>query len=110
MTDGALVARIDRCIAELEAIRAELLTGSVCRDVATNETFRAPAEGNGADETEADDFAPQHLLEVGQAVELFNRPPDSIRWMCRQRDCGRKIAGRWMASAPRLARYLNGGG
>ena len=65
------------------------------------------AEANGADE--ADDLAAEHMIEVSTAVHRFNRPPDSIRWMCRERDCGRKIGGRWMVSAPRLARYLNGG-
>jgi hypothetical protein len=55
---------------------------------------------------DVDDFAPEHLIEISTAVERFNRPADSLRWMCRKQACGVKVAGRWMASAPRLRAYL----
>jgi hypothetical protein len=54
-----------RAIRELEAIRAAVAA------------LPAPVE--------VDDFAPECLLEISTAVERFNRPVDSIRWMCRSR-------------------------
>jgi hypothetical protein len=50
------------------------------------------------------DFASEHLIEISTAVEHFNRPADSIRWMCRKQACGVKVGGRWMASSPRPLR------
>lgn len=70
----------------------------------------ADEKGLSIVETPADDdLAPEHLIEISTAVERFNRPADSLRWMCRKQGCGVKIAGRWMASARRLQLYLNGG-
>lgn len=64
-------------------------------------------EGNGLVDT-GDDFAPEQMIEITTAVERFNRPADSLRYLCRKENCGRKIGGRWLASVPRLRRRLNG--
>jgi hypothetical protein len=87
------LATIDRIMGELAALRAELAEQA--------------ADGKNCDE---DDFAVHNLLEISTACERFNRPPDSLRWMCRKHGCGKKVGGRWLASGPRLARWLNGGG
>jgi len=94
MAGPDLLERIDRAIAELQAIRDELVA-----------SMPAPADESGI---YFDDLAPEHLIEISTAVERFNRPADSLRWICRNQGCGVKVAGRWMASEPRLARYLNG--
>jgi hypothetical protein len=90
-----LLERIDRIMAELAELRAEL-AGAEAAEV---ENFHF-----------ADDLATGNLIEVSTAVARFNRPPDSIRWMCRTQGCGKKVGGRWLVSPLRLARYLNGGG
>lgn len=61
--------------------------------------------GNGAD-TDSD-FAPDALIEISTASERWNRPRDTLRLWCRQGD-GKKVGGRWLVSAPRLRRRLNG--
>jgi hypothetical protein len=99
---GDLLARIDRAIAELVELRGELAGFDALN----------PSAAKGMDTVHTladDDLSPEHLLEVSTAVSRFNRPPDSIRWMCRKQNCGVKRGGRWLASAPRLSRYLNGG-
>lgn len=95
---ATILERIDRIAAELAELRAAVAGAD------------ADERGVSIVDTPADDLAPEHLIEISTAVERFNRPADSLRWLCRQRDCGRKIGGRWMVSVPRLARYLNGGG
>jgi hypothetical protein len=89
-----LLSRIDLIMRELAALRDEVAA-----------SLPAPV---GAKGDAVDDFSSESLLEISTAVERFNRPADSLRWMCRKQGCGVKIAGRWMASGPRLARYLNG--
>lgn len=96
MLDGPdLLKRVDQILAALLEVRSELAAS-------------VPEAGNGVDE--ADDLAPDNLIEVSTAVARFNRPPDSLRWMCRTQGCGVKRGGRWLASVPRIERYLNGGG
>lgn len=91
---GSILARIDAAIAELHAVRDEVAA------------LLPASEGDGFDE--ADDFAPEQMIEITTAVERFNRPADSLRYLCRKENCGRKIGGRWLASVPRLRRRLNG--
>ena len=98
-----MLERLDRAIAELQAIRAAL-SGDF-RSVNVDD-----AKGvNTAHTLADDDLADGSLIEISQAVELFNRPADSLRWMCRTQGCGKKIGGRWMASPARIRRHLNGG-
>ena len=87
----------------LEGLHAEQarLIGELRAALAEAQT---PA-GNGLDEA-ADDFA-EPLLDTTSASERFNFPRDTIAKWCRE-GCGRKVGGRWMASAPRIARRLNG--
>jgi hypothetical protein len=96
---GDLLARIDRIMAELAELRAEVAAADVASEVSPDYAV----------DYAVDDLADANLLEVSTAAARFNRPQDSIRWMCRHRNCGVKRANRWMASAPRLSRYLNGG-
>jgi hypothetical protein len=99
MDDRALtdvLRRLDLVATELAAIRAEL--------AAAADGLSAPIGANNAD-----DLAPESLLEISTAVERFNRPADTLRWMCRKQGCGVKIGGRWMVSEPRIRRWLNGG-
>lgn len=94
MDAEALVARIDRLLFELQAIRAELAG------------MLAPAtSGNGLN-AHTEDFLPEHLIEISTAVERFNRPADTLRWLCRTEGYGRKVQGRWLVSAPMLSRRL----
>jgi hypothetical protein len=87
-----ILERIDRCLRELEAIKA-----------AVTASLPAPVV-NGAG-TDADDFAAEHLLDTSSAGSRFNHPRDTIALWCRQGD-GVKVGGRWMASVPRLRRRL----
>jgi hypothetical protein len=91
---GPLLARIDRIMAELLAIRDELAGAEADSDIITITTG---------------DLADGDLIEVSTAVARFNRPPDSIRWMCRTQGCGVKRGGRWLVSPARIERWLNGG-
>jgi hypothetical protein len=92
----ALLERIDRVLAELLELRAEVgaLSGA--------DNLVPPDSGNGLDA----DLAPDNLLDTTAAAARFNRPADTIRYWCRQEGCGVKIGGVWMASAPRIQRRL----
>ncbi len=84
---ASILERIDRAIAELQAIRSELAAST-------------PAvSGNGLDVS--DDFADANLVEVSYASERWNWPCDTLRLWCRQGD-GKKVGGRWLISAPRI--------
>jgi len=87
-----MLTRIDGLAAELAALRAEL-------------EAQLPPAGNGLDGS-ADDFAPEHLLEVSTASERFGVPCDTLRLWARTAGCGRKAGGRWVLSALRLRRHL----
>jgi hypothetical protein len=89
-----LLERIDRCLRELEAIKAAVTASMPARVV--------PAANN------ADDFADGSLLDTSSASIRFNYPRDTIALWCRQGD-GKKVGGRWMVSIPRLQRRINGG-
>jgi hypothetical protein len=85
-----LLERIDRIMAELRAVRAEVAA-----------SLPAPAaEGSGDDP----------LIEVCTAVERFGWPSDTLRKWCRENGVGVKRGGRWLVSVPRLQRRLNGSG
>jgi hypothetical protein len=86
----AILERIDRAIAELQAIKAE-----IAASIPTT-------EGNGLDVS--NDFA--DVIEISTAVERFNRPADTLRYWCRREGCGVKVGGRWMASPARIKRKL----
>ena len=81
---AAILARLDAILAELAELRAEVVA------------MMPPA----------DDFAPDHLIEISTAVDRFNRPADTIRYWCRREGDGKKVQGRWLASAPRIERRL----
>jgi len=107
MPDPDLITRIDRAIAELQAIRAEVVA-SMPHGMPRSDSGEAVGEVSGRDGLDADsDFRPESLIEHSGGAR-FNRPADSLRWACRKQACGVNIAARWMVSAPRLARYLNG--
>lgn len=89
-----LLERIDRVIAELQAIRAEVAA-----------TLPAPVPADGLD---ADDLAPEHLLDTTSAVERFNYPRQTIARWCRTEGVGIRKGGRWMVSVPRLRARVNG--
>lgn len=90
------LARLDRIIAELVELRAEVGAS------------QPPAEGNGLDRDEASDLSPDNLLDTTAAAARFNHPQDTIRAWCRQGD-GIRQGGRWLVSIPKLQRRLNGG-
>jgi len=104
----ALLERIDRAIAELQVIRAEL--------AATNSTNVTIAEGsagatvpNGDNITiKPDDLSPDDLLDTHAAAERFSYPQDTIRKWCRTEGLGVMQGGRWLVSVPRLQRRING--
>ena len=64
MPGDALLERIDQAIAELVAIRAEVAA------------LLPAAEGNGLDD--ADDLAPEHLLDTHAAAARFGFARDTI--------------------------------
>ena len=90
-----LLARLDAALAELQAIpltQLAALPGPAGEQIGPN-LDRSP-----------DDLLLEHLIEISTAVERFNRPADSLRWICRKQGCGVKVGGRWMASSPRPLR------
>jgi hypothetical protein len=86
-----LLARINRLLGQVRLVEAELL-----------ELRAGIAAANGADVT--NDFAAENLIEISTAVERFNRPADTLRWLCRTEGVGRKLEGRWKISVPALMR------
>ncbi len=94
---AALLKRAAALSAELTAVLNELAGYGV--DIST------PA---GFDDTDAD-LTPENLVETHVAAERFNRPRDTITYLCRVEGCGIKKGGRWLASLPRIKRYLGRG-
>lgn len=93
----SLLRRVDAVLTEVRlALRAEL-AGAEADEVRNSEVEIA------------DDPAADTLIEISTAMARFNRPADSLRWMCRTQGCGVKVGGRWMCSPAAIARYLNGG-
>ena len=109
MPDPDLITRIDRAIAELQAIRAEVVA-SMPHGMPRSDSGEAVGEVSGRDGLDMRLRLPTRIFDRDQhsGGARFNRPADSLRWACRKQACGVNIAGRWMVSAPRLARYLNG--
>jgi hypothetical protein len=64
---AAILARLDAIMAELQALRAEVAGAEA-----------ADEKGTHIVSTLADDFAPEHLLEISTAVGRFNRPADAL--------------------------------
>ncbi|SKA11025.1 hypothetical protein [Consotaella salsifontis] len=79
------IALLDRLIADLTELRAAL------------ETDRPQVEP---------EFAPgETLIDTATASERFNLPPDTCRWLAREKGLGEKIGGRWMLDAAALRKY-----
>jgi len=93
MSEAAdILARIDAIAEALTELRAEVER--------QGGGYIVPIpSGNGLDRDE-------ELLEVSTASARFNRPADSLRWLCRHENVGRKIGGRWMVSPARLRARL----
>jgi hypothetical protein len=99
---GDLLARIDRIMAELQAIR-DALAGN-----------NAPAASTAHRETAsyappADDLADAALIDTTSAQERFGYPRNTLAKWCREDGLGVMRGGRWLVSVPRLRRRLNGG-
>lgn len=90
-----LLARIDRIMAELAALRAEV--------AGAEGTIVPSSNGLGAD-----DLADGNLIDSHAAQERFGHPADSIRKWCREEDLGVRRGGRWLVSIPRLQARING--
>ena len=75
----ALLDRLDRIMAELAELRAEVAAS------------QSTAPVNGLDA--GDDFTPEHMIEISTAVERFNRPADTLRYWCRHEGCGKLSGG-----------------
>ena len=87
-----LLERIDRCILDLQAIRAAVA-----------------GERLGAEtEPVVDDLAAGQLLDTTAAQERFGYPQDTICKWCRTEGLGVLQGGRWLVSVPRLQRRING--
>ena len=76
----ALLERIDRAIAELQAIRAEVVAEN-----SDNVTIKPD---------DADDLSPDDLLDTHAAAERFSYPQDTIRKWCRPERLGVMQGGR----------------
>jgi hypothetical protein len=98
-------ARGDAILERIDRIMRELLE---LRDAVSRGAEAAAEKGVTSIHTPDDDFAPVNLIEISTAVDRFNRPADTIRYWCRREGDGKKIGGRWMASAARIRRRLNG--
>lgn len=93
-----LLARIDRAIAELQAIRAAV-AGEREREFTNTELV---------DPSGADDLADEHLIDTHSAAARFNYPTNTLAKWCRTEGLGVKRGGRWLISIPRMQRRLNG--
>jgi len=99
-----LLERIDRVLAELLELRDEVAAFLPTHGMPRPDSGKAVGEVfTGAGDANSD-LAPEHLIEITQAVERFNRPADLLRWICRKQGCGVKVGGRWQVSARRLER------
>ena len=88
-----ILARLDAIMAELAELRAEV----------------AGSHQHGENlPDDADDLAPEHLLDTHSASARFGYPQDTIRKWCRTEDLGVMRGGRWLVSIPRLQRRING--
>ncbi len=47
------------------------------------------------------------LLDTWTASQRFSLPPDTVRWIAREKRLGVKIGHRWMISARELGKYLD---
>jgi len=97
MVDPSLIdvlLRLDRVLSDLLEVRAAL---------APYLTPAPAAEGNVGDAHNADDLAPEQLLDTTQRGGRFNYPRNTITRWCRE-GAGVKVGGRWMASVNRAAR------
>src|SRR5262245_38416078 len=92
-----LLQRLDRIMAELAELRAELVAVSLPASA---------AEGNGLD---VDDLADTNLLDTTSAQERFGYDRHTLARWCRMEGLGVRRGGRWLVSIPRLQRRLNGG-
>ena len=91
-----LLERIDRIMAELAALRAEI--------------FATVAKNVGDDVVSHDnDLSEANLLDTHSASARFNYPPNTLAKWARTEGLGVKRGGRWLVSIPRLQRRLNGG-
>jgi hypothetical protein len=91
----ALLDRLDRIMAELAELRAEMVASANGADV------RAYVSANPI-EHEPDDLAPDSLLDTCAASAGY--PQDTIRKWCRTEGLGIHTGGRWLVSIPRLQR------
>ena len=83
MPDPALLERIDRIMAELAEVRAELVASEADE---TKGAYTIPSLGDD-------------LIEISTAAHRFNRPADTLRFWCRHEGCGRRSAAAgWRAS------------
>ena len=89
MPDPDLITRIDRAIAELQAIRAEVVA-SMPHGMPRSDSGEAVGEVSGRDGLDADsDFRPESLIEISTAVE---RASTGRRIRCAGRAGSRPVA------------------
>jgi hypothetical protein len=96
----ALLEWIDRIAAEVEGLRGEVLR------LDTDEKGVGNTDTPGGES--GDDFAECNLIDCQSASQRFNYPADTLRKWARTENCGRKVAGRWLISIPRVHRRING--
>jgi hypothetical protein len=93
MPSADLLARLDRLLGELQALRDEI----------------AAADPSDNCPEDIDDLSDGNLIDTHSAAERFNYDRHTLARWCRE-GCGVKRGGRWLVSIPRLQRRLNGGG
>ena len=93
----AILRRLDRILAELIELRAELAATRLDDD----------EKGLSNVYTLADDLSPGNLVDTHAAAARFGFPRDKIAKWCRE-GSGVKRGGRWLASVPRLRERING--
>jgi hypothetical protein len=89
---GDLLERIDRIAALVAELRAEVAG------------IDLKSEANGLD---ADDLAPEHLLDTTSAQERFGYPRNTLAKWARE-GLGVRRGGRWLLDPEKLRRRLNG--
>src|SRR5262245_35157169 len=90
-----LLERLDAILRELAELRAAVAASM-------------PVVASTIVEPNADDLAPEHLLDTTSAQERFGYPRNTLAKWCRTEGLGVMRGGRWLVSVPRLQRHLNG--
>jgi hypothetical protein len=87
MIHDQIIAKLDQVVSELLSLKASLVG---------NVEIPVPIASEPVEE----------WLDTWQASERFDIPPDTIRWLCREKCLGEMRGGRWSVNVALLSTYV----